>query len=103
MDKTLIEDLKAKNQGMDLHRLVCAGLEIVVKVPGEVEWRKFQVASRDERRRLEAPTKLVYDCLVFPDAQALSAAVAKRPGLITSFAGKLVDLAGVAECESDPL
>lgn len=100
IDPKIIEELKAKNPGAKLHRLVHSGAEIVVKAPGEAEYRKFKRKAGDEKQRANAGEGLIYDCLVFPEAAAFAAIVSDRPALVDTFANTLVELAGLAkECE----
>ena len=103
IDPTIAAALKDKH-GPDLHVLSHDGVEIVVKRPGKAEYRRFRHMTLDERRKEDAAETFVRDCTVLPDAKALAAEFEVRPGLIDTFAGKLIELAGTAkECEAVPL
>jgi hypothetical protein len=55
-------------------------------------------------RKEEAPEALVRACCVYPEPAELTEIFRVRVGLIDTWAGKLIDLAGlVEECESTPL
>lgn len=92
----LIEQLKTKNAGCALNRLEHRGVEVVVKVPDEMTWRKFTKAIRDEKRRDEASERLVFDCLVWPEAVAFLATSKALPAIVSTFASDLCEMAGLA-------
>lgn len=107
IDPQIIEKLKAAHP--DLHLLqhkedgeVVA--EVIVKRPPPDVFRKFRAMLRNPARKDEAPEQLVRDCCLYPDPAALAEIFRVRVGLIDTFAGKLIDLAGLSEdCESVPL
>jgi len=100
IDPKIIDDLKAKHPGAKLHRLAHSGAEIIVKPPGEAEYRKFKAKTKNDRLVAAAGEGLIYDCLVFPEAAVLATMIGERPGLVDTFTNALVDLAGLAkECE----
>ena len=103
IDAQIAADLKAKH-GADLHLLSHDGVEVVCKRPGKGEYRRFRHMTIDEKRKEDAAETFVRDCTVYPDGQALAAIFEVRPGLIDTFAARLIDLAGTAkECETVPL
>lgn len=103
IDHELAAALKDKH-GNDLHVLAHDGVEIVCKRPGKAEYRRFRHMTLDERRKEDAAETFVRDCTVYPEAKELGVAFEVRPGLIDTFASKLVELAGTAkECEAVPL
>lgn len=103
IDPKTIDELKAKHGG-DLHLLRNDGIEVVAKRPGKPQYRRWRQATSDEKRRQDAAETLVRDCIVHPDQEALTTIFDVRPGLIDTFCGELLELAGTAkECEVVPL
>jgi hypothetical protein len=107
MDAAIVEKLKAANPDIHLvqHREDGAVVvEAVLKRPPADEFRKFRAQLKNAARKDEAPEQLVRACCVYPDAASLTEIFRVRVGLIDTWAGKLIDLAGLAEeCESVPL
>ncbi len=107
IDPKIIDTLKASNP--DLHLVThkedgVVVVEAVLKRPPADEFRKFRAMLKNPARKDEAPEALVRTCCVYPDPAALTEIFRVRVGLIDTWAGKLIDLAGLAEeCESVPL
>jgi hypothetical protein len=100
-----IAALKDKH-GPDLHLLRSpdGSIEVVAKRPGRGEYRRFRRMTLDERKKEDASETFVRDCIVFPDAAELAKIFEVQPGLVDTWASKLIDLAGTAkECEAVPL
>ncbi len=103
IDPEIVEELKAKH-GTDIHLLSHDGVEVVAKRPGKAQYRRFRHLGIGERTKEDAAETFVRDCVVYPDQPGLSSEFEKRPGLIDTFCGKLLDLAGTAkDCEAVPL
>jgi hypothetical protein len=103
IDPKIAAELKEKH-GSDLHVMNHDGVEVVAKRPGKVEYRRFRHMTMDDRRKEDAAATFVRDCIVYPAAADLEREFEKRPGLVDTFANKLVELAGTAkECEAVPL
>ena len=71
--------------------------EIIVKVPGRAEYRRFKTLGLDERRRVDAGETLLRDCCLSPDAKGLADLLERAPALAETFSGKLLELAGMAQ------
>jgi hypothetical protein len=103
VDPKLVNELKAKN-GDDLHALSFGDVEMAFKRPSREVFRRFMVKVRKAREADDPSEELVYACLVYPEAGAAREQFDRMPGLITTFANGLIDLAGLAkECASSPL
>ena len=96
MDAKVIEELKAAH-GSGLHLIEHDGVEVVAKRPGGPQYRRWKQLTLDEKRRIDAGATLVRDCVVHPAAAELQALIDERPGLVDTFAGKLVELAGASQ------
>jgi hypothetical protein len=103
LDPKTIDELKAKH-GNDLHLLSHDGVEFIAKRPGPAQYRRFRRMASDERQRADAAETLLRDCVVHPDQQGIGTALGTRPGLVDTFGGKLLELAGAdKDCEVRPL
>lgn len=71
--------------------------EIVVRVPGRAEYRRFKTLALDERRRVDAAETLVRDCCLYPDGNWLNDLLERQPALAEVFGGKLLELAGMSQ------
>lgn len=99
-DKNTIDKLKAEH-GENLHQLESStGETIIVKSPSRLAYSRFRDASFNEKRRKNALSNLVIDCIVWPDTKAWEAMLDARPGLEDTFASDLVELAGAADAVS---
>lgn len=103
IDPKIAEELKAKH-GADLHVLAHDGCEVIVKRPGRFEYRKFRKETLDERKKEDAPENFIRACCVYPEPADLSRMLEARPGLVDTFSGALIDLAGTSrEADVSPL
>lgn len=94
----LIAKLKEANPGAELHTIEndTVGVEVVVKVPSDAEWRRFRSQQSDDQQKSIALRGLVLACVKYPPTDQFSAAVAAHPGIVETIGSKLVDIAGVS-------
>lgn len=94
----LIAKLKEANPGAELSVISNedVGIEVVVKTPNDVEWRRFRTQSADDAQKSGALRFLVLACVKHPDSATFMAAVNARPGIIETIGNKLVEIAGVS-------
>lgn len=93
-DAKLIEELKAKHG--EIHELTLEDATVIVKVPSEVEWKRFMGQQGEKEKRVESMRGLFWSCAVWPDKAAVESMVAHRPGLVESFAGEICEIAGLS-------
>lgn len=93
-----IEKLKAAHPGVTLEKLVHPTLDadVMARPPTEGEWKHFQAQRQDDQQKVGANKQLALACIVYPDRDALKKMLAEHPGLADSWAGELVEMAGVA-------
>lgn len=98
-----VDELKAQHG--DVVELSHAGRSIIVKRPSRAVWRKFQAKARGPGplAQHDALEGLVRDCLVHPDPAGFDAMLEALPGLVATFGGELVELAGVGASEKKAL
>ena len=92
----IIAELKQKNPGESLHKLVSDDKKyiIVVKAPNTHLWRNFRNHTSDPQLRAGALAKLVETTLVWPDYAEWDRMVTERPGLSEAFGSEIVAIAG---------
>lgn len=91
-DETL-QKLKAEH-GSVLHLGNEFG-EAVFRVPSDTEWQRFQDELADQETRGAAMKPLVIACCVYPEPPRFLDMIKRRPGLVATFGGEIVDFAGV--------
>jgi hypothetical protein len=93
-----IVKLKEANPGAELTLIQNddVGIEVVVKTPDDGTWKRFRSQSSDDAQRSVALRGLVLSCVVHPAGPDFASAVARRPGIIETIGGKLVEVAGVS-------
>jgi hypothetical protein len=69
-------------------------LEVVVRVPTDVDYRMFKEAAFDDEGKKTAGDVLFQDCIVYPEPSAVLAHFARRPFAKGRFVDKLLELAG---------
>lgn len=95
MDDQLIADLKAKYPDAELHVIGNEFGRVVVRGPSEEEWARFTDEYVDPSLRRVATRTLLNACVVYPDAKAFQAMIAKRPGLANTFGNELAEIGGL--------
>ena len=92
----IIAELKQKNPGESLHKLVSDDKKyvIVIKAPNIHLWRNFRNHTSDPDLRSGAFAKLIETTLVWPDHAEWDRMVAERPGLNEAFGAEIVTVAG---------
>lgn len=93
---------KAANPGAELHVISNAdtGIEVLVKVPNEGEWKRFRTMGSDDAQRPLALRQLVLACIQEPSPAEFMGILAQRPGLSETFGADLVELAGVSRANT---
>jgi hypothetical protein len=92
----LIAELKVKH-GQVLHLATEDG-EAVFRSPNRHEWAAYLAAlSGDDKAT--ATRDLVFQCCVWPAAPEFLKLTEKRPGIVLSFGGELVEFAGVKKTQ----
>lgn len=71
--------------------------EIIARVPGRAEYRRFKTLALDERRRVDAAETLLRDCCLYPEPKELGELLERAPALAESFGSKLLELAGMEQ------
>jgi hypothetical protein len=94
--KDKITELKSKHGG-ELHLLVAAGEYCIATTPSPAQYQQFKDYAADDRKRTHALETLTRACVVYPDPAGLDVLLERKPGLATSFGGKLTELAGAVE------
>ena len=91
--------VKAAHAGVELHLLEADPWDedIIVRVPPEASWSKWQANRADPETRRGAQKDLVNECLVFPSHVELAAICDRRPALLEEFAGGCCKIAGVIQ------
>jgi hypothetical protein len=101
IDKSKLSEIvakaKADNPNAELHLLTVEDDQVIVRVPSGAAYQFFKDMASDDKKKTRALEELTRSCVVYPDATAFDALLERRPGLGTSFGGKLVELAGVVE------
>jgi len=97
-----ITKLKEAHPGAELHHIhnEDTGVDVVVKAPSESEWKRFRSMQSDPEQRAHAIGVLFRACLVHPAAQEFAPIIAAKPGLVETFGGDLVDIAGVSRANT---
>jgi hypothetical protein len=97
-----IEKHRAANPGRELHviRNDDHDLEILVKAPDDGEWKRFRSMQADDAQKYLAPRALVMGSILEPSATEFTAMLATRPGLAETFAGELIEIAGVSRANT---
>lgn len=87
--------LKLKSEhGEDIHLLTTSGEQLIARSPTRAEFTRFVDESSETKRKARALETLTRACVLYPDAEALDALLEKRPGIGSSVAIKLVEIAG---------
>lgn len=91
--------VKAANPGVELHLLEADPWEedIIVRVPPEATWMKWQSAQLEKENVRGAMKDLVNESLVFPSALDVAAMYDRRPALVEEFAYGIRRIAGVIQ------
>ena len=92
-----IDKAKAANPGRDIMLLSAGGYEVVAKAPGTAEMNMFRDLIASEKTKPRATERLLRACVLHPSQEELGAMLEKKPGLVESFGGKLVEEAGITE------
>lgn len=94
-------ELKDKHPGVPLHELTgSSGASIIVRSPDRATYKKFRAHMQDDRRKLDAPEVLLRSCILHPDSAAVDVLLDQQPGLVETFANKLLEIAGLEKSES---
>lgn len=93
IDEAVIEELKAKYSGR-IVVLTAGDYSVIVRKPGRADWKLFVDLTADPAKRAEAPDRLFWACVVYPDKAAVTAMLDDKPALSTRFGGEIIDLAG---------
>lgn len=100
MDEKKLEALKAEHPNLKLVVLRApGGEEVVVRRPNREIWKRYIGAMMTDDRKLDAGENLLKTCLVFPDPSGFEALVDDAPGLVMTFTGALMDVAGFSPGE----
>lgn len=93
---------RAAKPGRELHviRNEDHDLEILVMAPDDGEWKRFRSMQANDDQRYLAPRALVLGCILEPSAQEFTAMLAVRPGLAETFAGDVIEIAGVSRANT---
>jgi hypothetical protein len=89
---------KSAKPGIEMHVISNAdnGIEILVKVPDEGEYKRFRTMYADEQQRAMSTRMLVLGCILEPSAAEFTALLATRPALADTFSNDLVEIAGLS-------
>lgn len=92
-----ITAIKATHAGAELHLVESGEDAIVVKVPNRAQWRRFvaESANKTPGAASAAMENLLAQVTVWPASTA--DVYDRRPGLVETFAGKVAELAGLAQ------
>jgi hypothetical protein len=93
IDAATIEDLKSQHG--DIHLLTSRDHEVIVRVPKEVEYKRFRAQSNDPNKRDIATEALVKAVVVWPEADAFTAMLKAHPALCEEFAEPVLELVGL--------
>jgi hypothetical protein len=69
---------------------------ILVRMPTPIEFRRWQQQSSDPDNRVNATDNLVNAVIIWPAREVFADMVRRRPGLMLTFAGEVIELAGLA-------
>lgn len=86
-----------KDQYGDIYELSAMDASVYVKAPSRPSVKRFFATISDDKRRFEALEQLLRDCVVDPSQDELDKLLDRKPGLVATFGGKLMELAGAQE------
>jgi len=94
-----IAAVKAANPSTEVHLLTHDELpdQVIVRSPTGAEWRMFRNMQSDDDggQKVAAGRMLVDSCVVHPPKGELAAMLEAHPGLVETWAGEIVEIAGV--------
>jgi hypothetical protein len=96
LDEQIVEQLKVANAGVPLTMLTAQGESIVVRPVPRPAWKRFRAAVDGGTRMNDNLELLLLDCLVYPDRQAFTTLLERKPGLAETFGHRLAREAGYA-------
>jgi hypothetical protein len=67
----------------------------VFRAPTRQEWERFLKEQASEDTKAAAHRPLIMGCRVWPEKDAFDALVARKPGILLSFGGELIEFAGL--------
>lgn len=70
------------------------GQRLLLKTPSRALWEEFTSKVDDAKTRSAAVNRLVRDCVVYPEAEALDAFLEAKPARAMKIAGEITRLAG---------
>lgn len=95
MDAKKLQALK--DQHGEIYELAAGDVIVYAKAPSRPSVKRFFSIITDDKRRYDALEQLLRDCVVEPSLQDLDAILDKKPGLVASFGGKLMEMVGAQE------
>jgi hypothetical protein len=91
-----IDACRSSNASDDLHKVSAfGGVVAVVKPPSRSMLKRFRKDAAELDTRLDAFEALCKGCVVAPDAPGLAALFERRPGLIETIGGEILEISGV--------
>lgn len=100
MDADKLQEIRAKHADAQVLRSKGGEAEIVVRPPTRPEWRRFM--SEQRKKQDGALETLLLSCILYPDRPGYEAIFDRRPGLVEAWGGKLLEIAGLDEVQSEP-
>lgn len=91
----VIAKVRADNPGVELHLLGNEFGQAIFRVPPKATFERYLTEMMETETRVQAFRTIVNDSLVYPDKEGMAALLKERPGLLTTFAGELSEIAGV--------
>lgn len=96
MESTVIEALKAKYPGAELHLLVSKSAEVIAKV-GKSEVDMFRDLISQPGTKGRAMERFVRACIVHPTSEEMLALLERKPALVEKWGDQLLGIAGADE------
>jgi len=98
MDAATIEKTKAEHPNVEiLHLTAKDGSEVLAKIPQKKEMDMFRDLASSDKTKSRSPERLLRACVLHPVQEELGMLLDRRPGLVESWVGKLLEAAGITE------
>jgi hypothetical protein len=94
LTEDMMAQLALKLPGVRLYHLKHGGHEAVFRSPGRSIWKLYLAQQRDDSTKIQANDVLIANCRIWPESAALEAIFEDAPGLVETWALKLMEAAG---------
>lgn len=97
IEQAAIDQVKLENPDKELHKITSKGNEIIVRCPTQPEYQRFVQLAGEPKTKYAALAGLVRSCTIHPKGSELEKLISIQPGVVVTFANKLLEIAGVEE------